>query len=392
MEEFLKVRNRRGTDSFKWDQAKEVFQTESDDILPMWVADMDFPAPKVVNEAIIERAQHGIYGYTFINDSVYEAVTNWLQAHHNWLVDTKSLSFSPSVLTSLYNAIKVFTNPGDKILIQTPVYTPFFNVIEDAGREIARNPLHFNGDSYEIDFKDLEAKMQDGVKAFVLCSPHNPVGRVWTRAELTKMAELALQYDVLILSDEIHADLVFKPHKHIPIASLSDEISHQTITFMSPTKTFNLAGLHISYIVTSDNKKRIKMDKLLAQQGFRMLNTMGIIALEAAYRGGEAWLSQLLDIIEENKQYVLERLERETNGKVRALDAEGTYLLWLDFSKLNLADRDLHRFLIEEAKVGLNAGSSYGSEGKQFMRINLACHKETLIEGLSRIIEAVKQS
>src|SRR5699024_783116 len=147
MEEFLKVRNRRGTDSFKWDQAKEVFQTESDDILPMWVADMDFPAPKVVNEAIIERAQHGIYGYTFINDSVYEAVTNWLQAHHNWLVDTKSLSFSPSVLTSLYNAIKVFTNPGDKILIQTPVYTPFFNVIEDAGREIARNPLHFNGDS-----------------------------------------------------------------------------------------------------------------------------------------------------------------------------------------------------------------------------------------------------
>ncbi|HZW69039.1 MAG TPA: aminotransferase class I/II-fold pyridoxal phosphate-dependent enzyme, partial [Pseudogracilibacillus sp.] len=201
----------------------------------------------------------------------------------------------------------------------------------------------------------------------------------------------ALQYDVLILSDEIHADLVFKPHKHIPIASLSDEISHQTITFMSPTKTFNLAGLHISYIVTTDKKKRVKMNQLLAQQGFRMLNTMGIIALKAAYRDGEAWLMHLLDIIEENKQYVLERLERDTDGKVRALDADGTYLLWLDFSKLHLADKDLHRFLIDKAKVGLNAGSSYGSEGEQFMRINLACHKETLIEGLNRIIKAVKQ-
>lgn len=390
MEEFLNVRNRRNTDSFKWDQVKNVFQTEADDILPMWVADMDFPAPKAVNDAITERAQHGIYGYTFINETVYDAVTSWLQNHHDWKVDPSSLTFSPSVLTSLYNAIKVFTNPGDQILIQTPVYTPFFNVIKDAGREIVRNPLHFNGESYEINFEDLEAKMQEGVKAFVLCSPHNPVGRVWTRDELTKMATLALQYDVLIFSDEIHADLVFKPHKHIPIASLSDEISQQTITFMSPTKTFNLAGLHISYIVTRDKKKRVKMDKLLAQQGFRMLNTMGIIALEAAYLHGESWLIHLLDVIEENKNYVIEQFEKETKGKVRALDAEGTYLLWLDFSKLNLSDRELQRFLIDEAKVGLNAGSSYGDEGEQFMRINLACHKETLIEGVSRIIKAVK--
>lgn len=389
MNEFSRLIDRKQTNSIKWDQTKEVFQSESEDILPMWIADMDFPAPNEVNEAIIERANHGIYGYTFIDDTTKRNVTDWLKNRHNWKVDISALTFSPSVITSLYNAITTFSEPGEKILIQTPVYTPFFTVIEDAGREVVTNPLHFNGESYEIDFDDLEKKMQQGVKAFVFCSPHNPVGRVWTREELTKIAELALQYDVLILSDEIHADLVFAPHKHIPIASLSEAVSEQTITFMSPTKTFNLAGLHISYIVTSNRKKRIQMEKVLNAQGFRMLNIMGIVALDAAYRHGEEWLNQLLTIIEENKQYVLERLPNETAKKVSVIDAEGTYLLWLDFSNLNLTDNELKKFLIEDAKVGLNAGSSYGIDGEQFMRINIACHKETLEDGLNRIIQAV---
>lgn len=391
MDEFSIIKNRKGTNSIKWDQTKQVFNTDADDVLPMWIADMDFPAPNKVNEAIIERAKHGIYGYTFIDEPTRENVTSWLKKRHDWQVDTNSLTFSPSVITSLYNAITTFSEPGDHILIQTPVYTPFFTVIKDAGRNVITNQLHFNGESYEIDFADLEEKMRQGVKAFVFCSPHNPVGRVWTRQELEKVAELALKYNVLILSDEIHADLVFKSYKHIPIATLSEEVSQQTITFMSPTKTFNLAGLHISYIVTTDPKKRIKMEKLLNTQGFRMLNIMGIVALDAAYRYGEQWLENLLDIIGRNKEYVLRRLPEETNGKVTVIDAEGTYLLWLNFSKLNMSDDELKRFLIDEAKVGLNAGSSYGIDGEQFMRINIACHEETLVDGLDRIIQAVNK-
>lgn len=391
MNEFLKVIDRKGTNSIKWDQTEHFFHTNDNDLLPMWIADMDFPAPKQVNDAIIKRAKHGIYGYTFIDDATKENVTAWLKKRHDWNVPTNSLTFSPSVITSLYNAITTFSEPDDNILIQTPVYTPFFSVIENAGRNVITNPLHFNGKSYEIDFDDLEEKMSQGVKAFIFCSPHNPVGRVWTREELIKIADLALKYNVLILSDEIHADLVFKPHKHIPIASLSEEISEHTITFMSPTKTFNLAGLHISYIVTTNSKKRIQMEKVLNTQGFRMLNIMGIVALDAAYRHGEQWLEKLLEIISENKKYVLKQIPKKTDGKVSVIDAEGTYLLWLDFSKLNMTDKELQRFLIEKAKVGLNAGSSYGIEGEQFMRINIACHRETLEEGLSRIITAVNK-
>lgn len=391
MDAFKTFINRKQTNSMKWDQIKQVFQTDDDDVLPLWVADMDFPAPKEVNDALIERAKHGIYGYTFIDDSILDNVVNWIEKRHNWTIETKWLTFSPSVITSLYNAIMTFTKPNDKILIQTPVYTPFFSVIEDSGREIVENPLLYKDQKYEINFNDLEEKFSQGIKAMVFCSPHNPVGRVWKKEELEKLAELALKYNVLILSDEIHADLVFKPNKHIPFASLSEEISKQTITFMSPTKTFNLAGLHVSYFITSDAKKRIEMERTLALQGFRMLNTMGIVALDAAYKHGEPWLERLLEIIEENKQYVIERLPNETNGKVKVIDSEGTYLLWLDFHALEMNDKALQRFLVEEAKVGLNAGSSYGTEGEQFMRINLACHKKTLEEAINRIVQAVNK-
>lgn len=389
MEAFSTKIERRGTNSIKWDQTKEVFQTD-EAILPMWIADMDFPAPKEVNEAIIERARHGVYGYTFIDDQIRQNVVSWLKNRHGWSVQQESLSFSPSVITSLSIAINSFTKEGDKILIQTPVYTPFFSIIKDANREIVTNSLIYDGSRYEIDFDDLEEKMKGGVKAFVFCSPHNPVGRVWTKDELKKIADLALKYDVLILSDEIHADLVFEPNKHIPIASLSEEISDQTITFMSPTKTFNLASLQISYIVSTNTKKRVQLEKQLALQGFRMLNVMGIVGLDAAYRHGQAWLDRLLKIIEANKHYAIKRLTEETEGKVSVLDAEGTYLLWLDFKQLNMSDKELQRFLIEKAKIGLNAGSSYGVDGEQFMRMNIACPKETVAAGVDRIVHAIR--
>lgn len=388
MEEFQIIHNRKNTDSFKWDGVKKVFQTE-EDILPMWVADMDFKAPKEVNDALIERAKHGIYGYTMISDRVRNQIVNWVQQKHNWKIDENWLSFSPGVITSLYVAIQSFTEQNDKILLQTPVYTPFFHIIQNSGRQVIENPLKLNGEKYEIDFADFEEKLQQGVKAFILCSPHNPVGRVWTKEELTEMGRLCLKYDVLILADEIHADLVFKQYNHIPIASLTEELSNQTITCMSPTKTFNLAGLQASYIITKDKEKRATLNRTLAQQGFSMLNTMGIVAMEAAYKHGLPWLENLMNVIEDNKNYVRTRLHEETNGLLYTVDSEGTYLLWIDCHRLGLDDTALQKFMIEKAKVGLNPGSAYGKDGEKFMRLNIACPKATLEEGINRIVKAV---
>lgn len=389
MEDFQTVHNRKNTDSYKWDGVKKVFQT--DDILPMWVADMDFKAPKEVNDALIERAKHGIYGYTIISDRVREQVVNWVKEKHQWSIDANWLSFSPGVITSLHVAIQSFTEENDKILLQTPVYTPFFNIIRNSGRQVVENPLVFNGEKYEIDFRDFEEKLRQGVKAFILCSPHNPVGRVWTKEELTEMGRLCIKYDVLILADEIHADLVFGQYEHIPIASLSEELSNQTITCMSPTKTFNLAGLQASYIITTDTKMRAILNRELAQQGFSMLNTMGIVALEAAYAHGRPWLDRLIQVIEENKRYVRSRLHEETDGLLYVVDSEGTYLLWIDCHRLGLDDKALQQFMIEKAKVGLNPGSAYGKDGKHFMRMNIACPKATLEEGVNRMIKAIKK-
>lgn len=389
MTNFKDVHDRKKTHSFKWDNLQAVYQTT--DVLPMWVADMDFKAPEAVNQAIKERAEHGIYGYTIINDDIKDLVVNWVQKRHHWDIKSSWLSFSPGVIMSLHLAIQSFTEQNDKILIQTPVYTPFFNIIKNGNREIVENPLVYKNGKYEIDFQDLEEKFKAGVKAFIFCSPHNPVGRVWDETELKEVAKLCLKYDVLILADEIHADLVFQDQKHIPIASLSEEIADQTITCMSPTKTFNLAGLHVSYIVTTDAKKRVKLNQELSQQGVGMLNTIGVIALEAAYKAGEPWLDELIDVLAENKEFVKTTLETETNGKLKVIDSEGTYLLWIDCESLNLDPAALAKFMVEDAKVGLNAGSSYGENGKQFMRINIACPKELLEEGVNRIVHAVNK-
>ena len=388
MTEFNKVYNREQTKSLKWDNVQTVFNT--DDLLPMWVADMDFKAPDAVNEALKERAEHGIYGYTIIDDAIKDNVTNWLHDRHQFIVKNNDLIFSPGVITSLHTVINTLTKKNDKILVQSPVYTPFFNLIRDNDRQVIENELIYDGTSYTIDFADFEAKLQQGVTAFMLCSPHNPVGRVWTKGELEKIATLCHEYDVLILADEIHADLIFKNHQHIPIASLSEEISQRTITFMSPTKTFNLAGLQASYMVVTDVSKRIKLAKQLGTQGFNSLNTMGTIALNAAYEDGLPWLNQLLVVIEENKDYAKQRLETETNNKLKVIDSEGTYLLWIDCQQLGLTDKELQDFMIQQAKVGLNAGSSYGKPGEQFMRLNLACPKSTLEEGINRIVQAVQ--
>lgn len=385
---FEKVHDRRNTRSVKWDMLKPIFQTE--DVLPMWVADMDFQAPQAVNDALKDRAEHGIYGYTIIDDDVKDSIINWVTKRHDWEIDSDWLSFSPGVVTSLHMAIQAFTEPNDKILIQSPVYTPFYSVIETHNREVVKNPLQQKDNYYHIDFDDFENKLKQGVKAFVLCSPHNPVGRVWNKEELQEMARLCLKYDVLILSDEIHGDLIYPNEKHIPIASLSDEIADQTITCMSPSKTFNLAGLQASYIITTDKEKRDALDKQLGSQGHHMLNTMGNTAMEAAYLHGEEWLDELRTVLKEHQEYVTEMFAENTDV-LEVIRSEGTYLLWIDCSAMQMDSKQLKKFMIENAKVGLNTGTDYGEEGKTFMRMNIACPRETLEEGVKRIIDAVNK-
>jgi len=387
MSYFETVPNRKNTRSVKWDTLEEVFQ--SGDVLPMWVADMDFKAPEAVNNALIERAKHGVYGYTIINPEVKGSIVNWLHRRFNWKIEEEWLSFSPGVVTSLHIAVQAFTEPEDKVLIQTPVYPPFYNVIEAHNRQIVKSPLTLKDDHYSIDFTDFENKLKQGIKAFILCSPHNPVGRVWTREELQKMADLCMENDVTLISDEIHADLVLGDYKHIPIATLSEDTAMQTITCMAPSKTFNLAGLQASYIVTKHPEKRLKIDQLLQKQGLGSLNTMGSTALHAAYEYGEEWLEELLKLLSSHQQYVVEMFKTHT-PELKVIPAQGTYLLWIDCSGLGMTDEELHHFMVSEARVGLNSGSSYGEEGKQFMRINIATSRQTLEEGVKRIVKAVK--
>src|SRR5699024_866442 len=323
MEVFNTCHDRKNKRSIKCDMLPDVFNT--DDVLPMWIADMDFKAPQAVNKALIQRAQHGIYGYTAIDDDVKDSIVHWLQNRHNWSIDHKWLSFCTGFVTSLHIAIQALTEPHDKVLIQTPVYTPFYNVIEQHDRQIIKNKLILEDNYYTIDFEDFEEKLKQGVKAFILCSPHNPVGRVWTLEELQEIARLCLKYNVLILSDDIHGDLIFQGHRHIPIASLSEEISRQTITFMSPSKTFNLAGLQASYVITENDRLRKMLDNHLQKQGVNSLNTMGNTALEAAYMHGEPWLEKLLVTLEEHQDYVTKMFSEQTN-ELTVIQAEGTYL------------------------------------------------------------------
>ncbi|HEY4602217.1 MAG TPA: MalY/PatB family protein [Cerasibacillus sp.] len=385
MTQFNTIHQRKNTKSIKWDALQDIFQ--ADDILPMWVADMDFSAPQPVLDTLSKRIQHGIFGYTMIDQEVKESIVNWLERRHQWGIQTDWLTFSPGVVTSLHMAVQALTNPKDKVLIQTPVYTPFYQVIESHDREIVKNPLIYENGTYHIDFVDLDEKLKEA-KAFILCSPHNPVGRVWRQDELIKIATLCEKHDVLLFSDEIHADLIYPNHKHIPIASLSKEMSMRTITCMSPSKTFNLAGLQASYIVTENPSLKEKIDASFQKQGLSLLNTMGTLAMEAAYSHGEAWLDELRNVLTEHVHYVIETLEAETD--LRVIRPEGTYLVWVDCQSLGLKGEALQQFMIEKAKVGLNAGFGYGIEGEQFMRINIACPRETLEEGMKRIVAAVQ--
>ncbi|MEN8701457.1 MalY/PatB family protein [Bacillus infantis] len=380
--DFHKSISRYETASVKWELTKDVFG--SSDVLPMWVADMDFEPPEEVQKAISKRASHEVFGYTFVPPSASEAVQQWQKDQSGWEIRKSWVLYSPGVVPSISLAVQAFTSPGDKIMLQSPVYTPFFEMIEKNGRLVVNSPLALVEQRYEIDFQLFEEELKKGIKLFLLCNPHNPGGRVWKKEELLKIGELCKKYGCLILSDEIHSDLVFSPHKHIPIASLSEEFRDITITCIAPSKTFNIAGLQSSAVIIPNEQLRDKFKSIQAQQGFFTLNIFGITALEAAYRHGRDWLDQLLTYLQANYEIARSFIEREL-PPVKVMDLEATYLMWLDCRELSLPDKDLNSRLIEKGKIALEPGTKYGPGGEGFVRMNIACPRDTLEEGLKRL-------
>ncbi len=379
---FDKIFDRTNTASVKWEATKKIYGVEG--LLPMWVADMDFQAPKEVTEAIYKRADHGIFGYTFTPNSTVEAIQNWLEKRHHWKIQPEWILYHHGVVPAISTAIQAFTNPGDRVMLQAPVYAPFFGMIKSNDRTVVNAPLELHGNRYQINFEIFEQKLKEGVKLFLLCNPHNPGGNVWTKDELLKIGELCLKHNCLILSDEIHSDLVYKPAAHIPIASLSDELEQQVITCVAPSKTFNLAGLQASAIIIANEKLKRQFNKIQLQQGFFALNTFGIVAMEAGYRYGEMWLEELLTYLVENKR-IADHYMKENIPQIKIIEPEGTYLLWLDCRNLGMSDSDIQKALLEKGKLALEPGTKYGTEGSGFLRMNIACPKNTLLEGLDRL-------
>lgn len=382
---FDKSIDRLGTSSVKWDYPDRFFGNK--EILPMWVADMDFEVPKPVIDAVVKRAQHGIYGYTEKPDSFYASIVSWMKKRHGWQTKREWIVVCPGVVPALCFSVLSFTEPGDKVLLQSPVYHPFFSAIEENDRIIVNSQLKEKNGIYEMDFEDLEAKLSEGVKIMLLCNPHNPVGRVWRRDELQRVGELCARYDVVIVSDEIHCDLVNSGFTHIPIASVSEELAQRTITCIAPSKTFNIAGLSTSAAVIPNKTLRDKFKRSMKRLGIEMSNLFGITALEAAYAHGEEWLDQVLAYLEGNLDYLVDYFSTRI-PQIKVSKPQGTYLAWLDCRELGMNQKELVDFFTNKAGVGLNDGSAFGAGGEGFMRMNAACPQSLLTEALTRIEKA----
>ncbi|WP_421381035.1 MalY/PatB family protein [Bacillus salacetis] len=378
--------NRKGTSSVKWDLTKTVFGRE--DVLPMWVADMDFPPPPEVIDTLNDRVSHGIFGYTFTGDPLGNAVSSWMKERHDWEIKKSWLLYSSGIVPAIATIIRAFTEKGDSILMHSPVYTPFFSLAEKNDREVKKSPLQLKDGQYTIDFEAFEETLKSGVKIFLLCSPHNPGGRVWKEDELIKMAELCQKYNVLIVSDEIHADLVHKPNKHLPISSIKKEYEDFIITLAAPSKTFNIAGLQASAMIIPNQKLREKVSEEQQKQGIFTLNTFGVIGMEAAYLHGGEWLDSLLDYLADNIKEVKSFVEKEL-PELSVMDPEATYLLWIDFRKLGKPEQELQDLLLNKGKLALEPGSKFGQDGEGFFRMNIACTRETLKDGLERLKKAL---
>ncbi|MTI83048.1 MAG: putative C-S lyase [Firmicutes bacterium] len=393
--DFDRVIDRKNTDSIKWDRNSLLFGTE--DILDMWVADMDFPCPQPVVEAIKKRAANPVYGYTFPAESLYEAIIERLKGYYGWEIKKEWIIFTAGVVNGIYSAVKAFTRPGDEVILQPPVYYPFYSAIKNTGCQVLHNQLKFMDNYYTMDYEGLKELFSPlttfpartpVIKLLMLCSPHNPVGRVWTAKELSKLADICLDNNCIILSDEIHCDLIYGGAKHTVTATLSKEVEQHTITFVSASKTFNLAGLATSIVIIPNDSLRAQY--LQARAGHNSGNTFGYVATEAAFRHGEEYLQQLCHYLSGNLDYFINFINTKI-PRLRVIKPEGTYLVWVDMRNLGLDTFDLQRLIRAKARLALDDGYAFGPGGEGFQRFNLACPRSLLEEALTRLEKAVKE-
>jgi cystathionine beta-lyase len=385
--DFEKVIDRRNTNCLKYDFAKERGMRE--DVLPMWVADMDFTTAPSITERLKKTVEHGIFGYSEGKQDYFKAVYNWYKDNFDWNVKRQWLVKTPGVVYGLAMAIKAFTKEGESVMIQQPVYYPFKEVIEDNNRVLINSSLENKAGHYEMNFEDFENKVKENnVKVFILCNPHNPVGRVWKKDELIKIGEICLKHNVIVVSDEIHSDFIYQGNRHTVFASLSEEISDITVTCTSPSKTFNLAGLQVSNIFISNNELRKKFKKEIAATGYSQVNIMGLVSCQAAYEEGKEWLEQLREYLAKNLEFVREYL-KENMPQIKLIEPEGTYLVWLDFRELKLSSEQLEDLIVNKAKLWLDSGAIFGKDGEGYQRINIACPRATLEKAMSQLKQAL---
>jgi cystathionine beta-lyase len=383
---FDEIINRSGTNAIKYDWKKEVFGKE--DIIPMWVADMDFRTPDFIMEAIRQRANHEILGYTTRSAGFFQAIIDWFKRRQNWTIDASWIVFSPGIVPALSFAVRTFTSRGDKVIIQSPVYRPFSTVITGNQREILNNPLKLQKGRYFMDFDNLREQIDAKVKLILISHPHNPVGRVWTPAELSELADICLEHNITIISDEIHSDIIMPGHKHVPLAAISHALSEITVTCIAPSKTFNIAGLSTSVVVIPDKNKRDMFSREIDTAHLWLGNIFGNVALEAAYRNGDEWVDKLIIYISENFKF-LDSYLKQYIPEIKLIRPDATYLAWLDMHELNMDDKGLKEFMIQKAGIGCNDGVSFGTGGEGFMRMNIGCPREMLQKALEKLNRAV---
>lgn len=370
----------------KWSEMNKKYGTN--ELLPMWVADMDFKAAPCIVDAIRNRLDQEIYGYTTRPDSYNESIVNWVSKRYGWDIKADWLIFSPGVMPTISLLISELTDKNDKIMIQEPVYSPFNSIVKANDRELVISPLikEENG-NYVMNYDEIESKIKD-VKLFILCNPHNPVGRVWTKEELKKLGDICIKNGVKVISDEIHSDIILKGQKHIPFGSISEEFAQNSITCMAPTKTFNIAGLQMSQVILPNEDDYKKLDTAFTRIDIKRNNAFSLVATEAAYNHGEDWLEEFLEYLEGNIDFAIDYINKNIPA-LKVNKPEATYLLWVDFSGLGKSNEEIAKALVEKGKVALNNGPSFGIGGDQFQRINLACPRAMVVEGLSRIKTAV---
>ncbi|MDF2539279.1 MAG: aminotransferase [Herbinix sp.] len=384
---FDEIINRTGTNSIKYDFAIE--RGKPEDTLPLWVADMDFQTAPSVTEALMKAVQHGIFGYSESKSGYFNTLYEWFKDHFDWRVEPEWLVKTPGVVYAIATVVRALTQEGDAVLIQRPVYYPFSEAIIANNRKLVNNALIYENGAYHIDFEDFEDKiLKHKVKLFILCSPHNPVGRVWTREELNRIGTLCIKHHVIVISDEIHADFTYQGHKHTIFGSISDDFLNNSIICTAPSKTFNLAGLQVSNIFIADKGIRSKIRDEIRRSGYSQLNIMGLIACQAAYAGGGLWLEELKRYLEDNLGFVRAFITKHL-PKVKLVEPQGTYLIWLDFGALNLTEDELDDLIVKKAKLWLDHGTMFGNEGRGFQRVNIACPRSILEKAFHQLAVAV---